>query len=239
MKMSRPVVLAVAVFMLGFALPSPSAAKANVASWNARIQESVGQLRAGNSLQAGLVIGPVIEEMTREINPGKSAGHAFGLALMLRALAEAGGGDERKAAWDWHVAQQLDPSIESWDLREFGAAGEILLRHRLSSDPVPATPTTKEIEEAGGQKPQILTRGRQPSYIEKSRLRRWTGAIVVSARVNAHGLPTYPRIVQGSYETAMVLATCEYVRELTFSPATQNGQPVAALWDLTVNYRLE
>lgn len=239
MKVDRRRVLVAAVLVCGLALPSPSAGRGKVSSWNARIQETVGWLRASNATQARATIGPVLEEMTREVNPGKQAGHAFGLALMLRALAEAGSGDERKATWDWHVAQQLDPAIESWDLREFGAAGEILARHRLSLDPVPATPTGEELEKAGAQGPEILTRGRQPEYVEKARLRRWTGAIVVATRIDAAGLPTYPRIVQGSHEVATVLATCEYVRELTFTPAMRGGQPIAAIWDLTVSYRLQ
>ena len=57
--------------------------------------------------------------------------------------------------------------------------------------------------------------------------------------IDAAGVPTYPRIVQGSEEVATVLATCEYVRELTFTPAMRDGQPIAAIWDLTVNYRLQ
>jgi hypothetical protein len=239
MKIGRRRVLAAAVLVCGLAHPSLSSARGNVSSWNARIQETVGLLRLGNATQARATIDPVIEEMTREVNPGKKAGHAFGLALMLRALAEAGSGDERKATWDWHVAQQLDPAIENWDLREFGAAGEILARHRLSLDPVPAAPTGKELKNAGAQGPEILTRGRQPEYVEKARLRRWTGAIVVATRIDAAGVPTYPRIVQGSEEVATVLATCEYVRELTFTPAMRDGQPIAAIWDLTVNYRLQ
>lgn len=238
-KMIRLLALLAAALVSGLALPSPASGKANVASWNTRIQETVRLLRAGNATQARATIAPVIEEMTREINPGKNAAHAFGLALMLRSLAEAGSGNERLATWDWHVAQQLDAPLEQWDLREFGAAGEVLARHRLSNDPVPAAPTSKELEKSGEPKPTILTRGRQPNYLEKSRLRRWMGAIVLAARIDAEGLPTYPRIVQSSEEIAMVLSTCEYARELTFTPAQRDGRPIAAIWDLTVSYRLE
>ena len=224
--------------MLLFAA-SPSSGKDRTASWNARIQETVGLLRAGDSVRARATIGPVLEEMTVEVNPGKKAAHAFGLALMLRALAEAGSNNERLAIWDWHVAQQLDPALESWDLRDFAAAGELLARHRLSSDPVPAAPTTEEVKESGGQEAAILTRGRQPSYVEKSRLRRWMGTIVLAARIDADGLPGYPRVVRGSDAIAMVFATCEYARDLTFTPAMREGKPIPVLWDLTVNYRLE
>ena len=232
-------VLVTVVLVSGLVAPSPSFGKGDVAAWNARIQETVGLLRAGNAAQARATIGPVLEEMTAEVHPGKNAAHAFGLALMLRALAEAGNGDERLALWDWHVAQQLDPAMEQWDLREFGAAGELLARHRLTNDPVPSATTDDELKKSGGQKPTLLTRGRQPSYVEKSRLRRWTGSIKLVLRIDAEGLPGYPRFVRRTEEIAMVFATCEYARELTFTPAKQNGQPVAVIYDLTVNYRLQ
>ncbi len=237
--MRRPLVRIAGLLVLGLFLAGPSLAKDKLASWNGRIQETVGLLRAGNSAQARATIGPVLEEMTLEVNPGKKAAHAFGLALMLRALAEAGSSNERLAIWDWHVAQQLDPSLESWDLRDFAAAGELLVRHRLSSDPVPVAPTTEEVKESGGQEAAILTRGRQPSYIEKSRLRRWMGTIVLTARIDTEGLPGYPRVVRTSDEVAMVFATCEYARDLTFTPAMREGKPIPVLWDLAVNYRLE
>lgn len=239
MTTDRRRVLAAAVLVSGLVLPSPSSGKGNVTTWNARIQETVGLLRGGNAARAFATIDPVLDEMTQEVNPGKKAEHAVALALMLRALAEAGRGDERNATWDWHVAQQLDPAIESWDLREFGGAGEILARHRLTTDPVPPAPTEKELEKEGAKGPTILSRGRQPGYVEKARLRRWSGTIIIAVRVDEAGLPTYPRIVAGSYEVATVLDTCEYVRALKFSPATREGRPIASLWDLTVTYRLE
>ncbi|MEO7794701.1 MAG: energy transducer TonB [Thermoanaerobaculia bacterium] len=239
MTTARWRVLLAAVLVSGTMLPGASLAKDDLSLWNARIQETVQLLRAGNAAQARATIGPVLEEMTNEVNPGKNATHAFGLALMLRALAEAGSGNERLAIWDWHIAQQIDATMERWDLREFGAAGEVLAHHRLSSDPVPVAPTSKELEKAGGQAAVMLQRGRQPTYVEKSRLRRWMGSIVLAALIDREGLPGYPRIVRGSDEVAIVVATCEYARGLEFTPASLEGKPIAAIWDLTVNYRLE
>ena len=240
MKTGRRKVLVAVVLVCGFALPSPSVAKnKQVDGWNARIQETVQLLRAGNAAQARATIDPVVAEMTREVDPGKQAGHAVALALMLRALAEAGGGDERGAAWDWQVAQQLDPSIESWDLHEFGAAGEVLARHRLSADPVPAVPTGTELEELGGTKPKIVDRGGQPAYLENARKRHWTGAIAVAVVIDAAGRASHPRVVQGSHEVGMVLATCEYVRGITFAPAERDGQPIPTIYAIFMKFTLD
>jgi len=230
------IVVAVAV-LCSLALSSPSAGKnKTVESWNARIQETVQLLRAGNVTQAREKIDPVLAEMMEGIDPGKQAGHAFALALTLRALAEAGAGDHRSATWDWQVAQQLDPSIESWDLSEFGAAGQVLAQHRLSVDPAPATPTKLELEGKGGKGPQVLSRVGQPAYLQNARRRKWTGAIQVAVVVDTQGRPTYPRVIQGTHEVAMILSTFEFVRGHTFTPAMSEGQPVAAAWALSMKF---
>lgn len=240
MRLGRRGVLVAVVLVCGLVSPSASSGKnKQVDSWNARLQETVQLLRAGNATQAHATIDPVVAEMTREVDPGKQAGHAFALALMLRALAEAGAGDERAAAWDWQVAQQLDPPIESWDLREFGAAGEVLARHRLSADPVPAVPTGKELEEMGASKPKVLDRRGHPAYLENARKRHWTGAIGIAVVIDAAGLASYPRVVQGSHEVGMVLATCEYIRGVTFGPAERNGQPIPAMYSVMMSFTLE
>ncbi len=238
--MRRPLVRFAGILLLVLFPASPSPAKnKKVDTWNARMQETVQLLRAGNPTQARATIGPVLEEMTEEVNPGKQAGHAFALALTLRALTEAGGGNERGATWDWHVAQQLDPALEAWDLQEFGAAGEVLARHRLSGDPVPPALTPEELKSAGGQPPKHLSHGRALTYPEKSRLRRWEGSILVRVRIDENGIPNYPRIVWNSHEIAAVLAACEFSRELVFTPATANGSAVAVLSEQKTSYRIE
>lgn len=240
MRLGRRGVLAAVALVCGLVLPSPSSGKnKQVDTWNARIQETVQLLHAGNAQEARATIDPVVAEMTREIDPGKQAGHAVALALMLRALAEAAGGDERGAAWDWQVAQQLDPSIESWDLHEFGAAGEVLARHRLSADPVPAMPTLKELEEAGASQPKVLDRGGQPAYLENARKRHWSGAITVAVVIDAAGFASYPRVLRASHEVGMVLATCEYIRGITFGPAQRDGQPIPAMYSVVMNFTLD
>lgn len=238
-KTNRQMVHLAGLLSLLFAAGPSSGKDKKVDTWNERLQETVQLLRAGNPTQARATIDPVLEEMREEVNPGKQAGHAFALALTLRALTEAGSGNERGATWDWHIAQQLDPPIESWDLHEFGAAGEVLARHRLAADPVPPALTSEELKKAGGQPPRSLSHGRGLIYPEKSRLRRWEGSILVKVRIDEKGIPTYPRIVWSSHEVAAVLAACEFARELVYSPATLEGRAVAVLSEHKTSYRIE
>ena len=83
----------------------------------------------------------------------------------------------------------------------------------------------------------ILTRGRGPTYLEKTRLRRWEGSILVKVRIDEQGIPTYPRIVWSSHEVGIVLASCEFTRELVYTPATKDGKPIAVLSEQKTSYR--
>lgn len=230
MKIGQRRVLVAAILVLGLGLPRPSAGKDDVASWNARIQETVQLLRSGEASRARAIIAPVLEEMTQSVNSSQGSARAFGLALMLRGLAEAGEGHEREATWDWHLAQQIDPSLESWDLHEFGAAGEVLDRHRLARDPVPATPEDEARKKAGGAKPEIFSRGRELLPAGSHRAHRWKSPLLLSARVDDQGTPTYPRIVEKPEELDMVLVASEYLREVRFKPLHWQDKPVAFMY---------
>ncbi len=236
-KIGRRRVLVAAALALGVALPSPSSGKDNVASWNTRIQETVQLLRSGQASQARAIIAPVLQEMTESVSSSKGSARAFGLALMLRGLAEAGEGDEREATWDWHMAQQIDPSLESWDLQEFGAAGVMLDRHRLARDPVPATPEGDARKKAGGAAPESVSKERKLNLVDSSRVRRWKSPIVISARVDEQGVPTYPRIVRKPLEDDMVLVASEHLRERRFVAPHWEGKPVAFMYSFRLEYK--
>lgn len=239
MKMStdRRRALGAVVLVAGLALSSPTVAKnKTVDTWNARIQETVELLRAGEASQARAIIAPVLEEMTQSVNSSKGSARAFGLGLMLRGLAEAGEGHEREATWDWHLAQQIDPSLEGWDLHEFGPAGAVLDRHRLARDPVPATPDDEARRKAGGVKPEIVARGRELLPPGSHRAHRWKSPLLLSVRVDDQGTPTYPRIVQKPEELDMVLAASEYLREVRFRPVEWEGRPVAFMYAFRLEF---
>lgn len=218
------------------ALAAPLFAERPEASWNRRIGETVAALKANDAAKARETIDGVLDEMSRKANPGKSAGKGLGMALMLRGVSHAALAEERQAVWDWHVAQQLDPALESWDLTEFGHAGALLDRHRWPRDPVPPARLPGEIIAAGGSRPEIAKRGRQPEYLARARERNWQGKIRIEVIVGVDGLPVYPRVSGDTGDEGMVFETSEFVRELTFKPAELAGAPVASTYVLTNSY---
>jgi hypothetical protein len=193
-------------------------------SWNRRIAETVALLKQGEAAKARKMIDAVLEEMAAGANPGTSAAKAIGMGLMLRAVAESALGEERLALWDWRVAQQLDPALESESFTEFGASGTLLDRHRLSRDPAPELPDPRAHVEAGGT-PLSVRKRAHPSYPERIRA-RWQGAIQMSAIVGVDGLPTYPQLMTETAEAGMQLSVSDALRAFEFTPAMKGGAPV-------------
>jgi hypothetical protein len=207
-------------------------------SWNRRLGETVASLKANDAKRALETIEAVLDEMSRKANPGKSANKGFGMALMLRALAHAEIGDERGAAWDWQLAQQIDPELEAWDLSEFGKAGALLDLHDLARDPVPEVGDHHAIMQAGGRRSELLKRGTHPTYLQRARDLGWEGEIRVSTVVGATGLPSHPRVAGDTTNAGMVFETAEFVRAMEFRPAELDGKPVASAYVLVNSFKL-
>ncbi len=159
-------ILVLAPLVLGS--PPPSWAGRSVKSWNERLQATVAQLREGKWAEGKVNAQAGLEDLGRYLAPGAKAGSAVGMFLMCRALAEAGLGEEREAIWDWQVAQQLDPRLETWNLTAFGGAGALLDRHRLIADPPPAAIRPGTAEAEGVSYPE-KTRAPAPQYFEGAR----------------------------------------------------------------------
>lgn len=236
---------AVALLATGAIAAKPSA---QLRKWNEKIQEAVTLLRRGESRPALDVVHPLLEEMQRDVVPGDGAGKAFGMAVMLQALAEAGLGEERAAAWHWQVAQQLEPSLEGWDLKEFGAAAEVLARHRLGVD---APPDAMEIDSS---KPEIVGPKRHERAYDRKRpgaarktpgpasgtIKGWgEDSLSLVAIIGVDGRASHPRFTQRPYDLALAVSASDWLLDAEFEPATRDGVPTACRFNWRLNYRSE
>lgn len=207
-------------------------------SWNERIQEVVELLHQGESVPAGVITTKLLLEMQQAVVPGAGAGRAFGMALMLQALAEAGMQNERDAAWHWQVAQQFDPDLEKWDLREFGAASGVLARHTRTADPVPdlprlGTPAAQEIS-----RPEMISRSNDPPQpSDTTRRRRGDDLVLLQLVIDEQGVASHPQLLRWPGDLSFALSSCEWARGLSFRPATKGGEPVAVIYALSASYR--
>ena len=194
----------------------------------------VGLLHQRESANAAAITTKLLDEMQREVVPGAGAGKAFGMALMLHALAEAGMQNERDAAWHWQMAQQFDPELERWDLREFGAPAEVLARHTLTADPTPDVPRIGEAGAEGIERPERIagSLGKLASS-EFTRLHGREETLILNVVIDEEGVPSHPRILQWSPDLSFALSSGESVRGFRFRPATRAGVPVAVRYSTT------
>lgn len=221
------------VFAGLLATPSPAGA-AGSKRWNEKLQKVLADLRAERWAEAQAGSQELLDDFGRRLAPGEKADRSVALVVMCRALAEAGQGREAEAVWDWHVAQQIDPSIEGWSFAEFGAAGSVLDRHRLSNDPRP--PVVDPLASPGIEPAEKLGEPRFPIWPEAAYRSGWGGLIQVEAVIGVDGGLSHPRLIQAPPVATMTLAAFDAARANRFRPARRGDEPVASIYQFTMKF---
>lgn len=206
------------------------AGRSKVDDWNTRLQSVLERVKRGEFAPARKDADGLLNDMMDRLDPtSKNAAHAFGLVLLARGLAEAGLGHEREAAWDFQVAQQIDPPLESWDLAEFGATGEILVRHRLDADPQPEIPDSEELERQGAKLPARVDDGSQPKMPRSIPFPPERDYLtIISFAIDSSGVATHPRIEVNDPHPGFVIAVLDFLRNARFEPAKLGGKAFEA-----------
>ena len=240
--------LGVGVAILALLLLSAGSRPARAAAVDPRIEAWVKNLKSveqdllhGRHQEALSVSRRVIKQVVAELGPGENAGYLLGVAVLYRAVAEAGLGSEADAVWDWHVAQALHPPFAKTDLSVFGPAGAVLAAHPLRPE-VRCTSSSDCDPEPGPGEPRItppkLLKQTKPVYPPGARDFRVAGALVVQVIIGADGVPSEPRVLRPLGVPTLGYAALECVREWRFEPARREDTPVPVTFNLTVNYRL-
>ena len=103
-----------------------------VARWQRTLAETQELVQQHGWARAYQTADPFVKELLRDLKGGAAGAELLAAAYTQRALAEAGLGYENRAAWTFAIAQNLNPSFRDAPLERFGAAGEMLDRHRLT-----------------------------------------------------------------------------------------------------------
>jgi TonB family protein len=83
----------------------------------------------------------------------------------------------------------------------------------------------------------VLIRKTEPEYTEEARAAHFQGTVTLSARVNTDGVPEDMRVVR-SLGMGLDEKAIDAVKQWRFRPATEDGQPVASMSTIEVNFRL-
>ena len=174
--------------------------------------------------------------------------------LILRALAEAGGGRNEDAIWHWHLAYSYRTELASlaavearerprWgvsaaDLAAYGDAGRLLLRHPMLCSGDGANRCDAIRLEGPGSAPEV----RPPRLIFgppvplPTRFReQGPERLIVRAVVGTDGRIRELRVLAGRSPVVVYLAL-ESLRDWRFEPAVQRGRPVESVVNWSVPF---
>jgi len=107
----------------------------------------------------------------------------------------------------------------------------------IPEGPPPAEPEGP-IRVGGDVQPPVKLSAPSPQYTEIARKARIQGVVIVEAIIDKEGEVTNVKILKG-LPMGLDTAAADAVKRWKFKPATLNGKPVAVIYNLTVNFRLQ
>jgi len=107
----------------------------------------------------------------------------------------------------------------------------------IPEGPPPAEPEGP-IRVGGDVQPPVKVSAPSPQYTEIARKARIQGVVIVEAIIDKEGNVTNVKILKG-LPMGLDTAAADAVKKWRFKPATLNGKPVAVIYNLTVNFRLQ
>jgi TonB family protein len=102
----------------------------------------------------------------------------------------------------------------------------------------PAAEPEGPIRVGGDVKPPEKITAPSPQYTEIARKARIQGVVIIEAIIDKEGIVTNVKVLKG-LPMGLDNAAADAVSKWRFKPATLNGKPVAVIYNLTVNFRLQ
>jgi hypothetical protein len=189
----------------------------DIASWQEELAAIDGALRAGEWRSAESAAEALLEEIT-EADPGPELTNLVSVVVLSRALAEAGEGDTEDAVWHWYAAQNLNPRLRRARFPAYGAAGELLERHRLREAGAPPAGLSPHPSGPRAEPPKPESSDEIPET--------WARFEVVVAEDGSVHAP----VLVAPGPPAATLETLEALRDLELEPARADGEAVAFYW---------
>lgn len=201
-----------------------------------RLHEIDRDLRAGKYRAAQRRSRRLADQMIEGLGRGQSAAYTLAVTCVFRAIAEKGLGHDAEASWYWWTANNLLPDITKTDLSPYGEPAKALQAEKFRARD--GKPDLAQWS-AKGFKPPVITKKDPPVYPRTLLSMGVKAVYVVQVVVERDGSLTGPSLFEPAREPAMVYSVFEAIHHWHFEPATLDGQPVAILYTLTVNFKMQ
>jgi TonB family protein len=202
------------------------------------LAESEATLRAGRYQEAGKQVGKVWRSSLSSLASTLPSRGFLGVALALKALAQAGQGEADGAVCRWQAAQTLEPRLYGADLSAYGVAGALLEAHPWGESVGPSKMVPKKGTSLGKvQRPEILEQ-RAPRYPEYARADRTQGRVVVGGVITPTGVLRNLALLTPDALPGMEANALDAVCDWKFKPAVYQNEPVPVYYTVTVNFQI-
>lgn len=210
-----------------------------VAQWQAKVDAIDQLLREGNFKAARKQAAKLSNRMSDGIGVGENAASSLAAVVGLRAIAEMGLGNEKEADWYWWTAYNIYNDVVKLDVSAYGEHGRVLQQSRFR-DRAGKTSLALWKEALGGKsEPPDITKRPYPTYPDHLRSMRIQQSYAVQVVIEADGSISSPLILKPVDHPGMVYKMLDTIWEWKYEPARGiEGEPIAVLWTLTVNFKL-
>ncbi|HKS25787.1 MAG TPA: energy transducer TonB [Thermoanaerobaculia bacterium] len=188
-------------------------------------------IKAGKYAEALKLDETVIAQMGEHYVSGDATAQLFAIAVAHKALALAGMGNEDEALWYWYAAASVYPAVARSDMSAFGAAGKFLAEH-------PPKPPEIRVPKDAQIVPATIVKKVETKYPTRTLQTLVETPVVVEFVVGRDGRAHAPRIVGDIPAPILAFATLEALHQWQFVPATANGQPVDAKYEMTFGFKV-
>lgn len=199
----------------------------------ARITESEELLKKGEYEKALKIDNRLIDDMVDNLGPGDEETKWFAVALLHKAFALRGVGQDDEAVWFWHMALNIRPGLAEADMSMFGAPAEFLKQHALAPPDLPHAGS----KSSNIQPPKVLKRV-EPVYPYAVRWFHVTGIVILECLIDKNGDVRDVTVKKPLPAGTILYTAMQALRKWKFEPATMDGKPVEVLFNLTFNFKL-
>lgn len=209
-----------------------------VAEWRAELEAADRALRSDRYQEARRRSQDTVKAMFRAVRGGPDAAPLLGLAVLFRALAEAGLGNDEEALWDWYLVQALHPRLAQSDLGAYGDLSQVFTRDAAESASPQEEGGVNEEENGGGTiVPPERLKARPPTYPPALSATCTQGTVVVRVILTNEGTPVFPLNLTTTANPIFVYSAFEALRDWRFKPARLEGRAIAVYYNLSVNFK--